>query len=199
MRGHFYELHEIEAAILRGDLEAARQRASAIVVEAVDETDPVSTATVERIRAAARALGRAESLEEACRVESQLLGECARCHAAAKVKPTFAAPEAPPDDNSVVGRMARHRWAADRAWEGLVGDAPGTWAVGLGVMAVAPLPGNGMSEDPAQWERLTRYGKALQSAARRAAGARTTTARADAYGALLVVCSGCHSKLESEW
>jgi hypothetical protein len=199
MRAHFYQLHEIEAAILRGDLEAARQGASALAGEAIGGADSMAPPYAERLRGAAKALARAESLDDACRIEAQLLAECARCHEASKVKPALAAPEAPPDDATVVARMARHRWAADRAWDGLVGLSASTWAVGLDVMAATPLPGNGMSDDPAQWERLTRYGRALQAAARRAAAARTINARAHAYGELLVVCTGCHSKLESEW
>jgi cytochrome c553 len=199
MRAHFHELHDIEAAILRGDLDAARERASTIELDVVDGNSPEWAPYIDRLRTAATAVSRAESLDDACRLQARLLGECAGCHEASRAKLSFAAPEAPPDEASVSGRMARHRWAADRAWEGLVGLSAKTWSAGLRVMAAAPMPGSDMSPDPAQWERLTRYGQALQRSARRATSARTVAARTAAYGELLVVCNGCHSKLESEW
>lgn len=199
MQAHFHELHEIETAILRGDLDAARVRAATVRLDVVDGESPAWKPHLDRLRAAATAVSRAESLDDACRLQARLLGECAGCHEASQAKLSFAAPEAPPDDASVTGRMARHRWAADRAWEGLVGLSARTWSAGLRVMAAAPMPGNDMSADPAQWERLTRYGQALQRSARRATSARTVAARTAAYGDLLTVCNGCHSKLESEW
>jgi hypothetical protein len=199
MRAHFYELHTIEAALLRGDLDAVRERASAIRFDVLDGQNPAWAPHIDRLRAGATALARVESIDDACRIQAGMLGDCARCHEATSTKLSFAAPEAPPDEPALAARMARHRWAADRVWDGLVGLSTSTWSVGLRAMAAAPLPGSNMSEDPAQWERLARYGKELQRSARRADGARTIAERVQAYGALLVVCSGCHAKLESEW
>jgi hypothetical protein len=81
--------------------------------------------------------------------------------------------------------MARHLWAADRLWEGLVGGAEDAWGQGLEVLAATPLPAAQLG---ATREPLARK---LQSIA---TGARKGPAdHAAVYGELLTTCAGCHT------
>ena len=78
--------------------------------------------------------------------------------------------------------MAKHAWATDRLWEAVIGNDDDRWRRGLAVLADSPISGS-----------------ALQSLARDQLAAATlppdSDARAIAYGKLLLVCAGCHTKL----
>ena len=78
--------------------------------------------------------------------------------------------------------MARHAWASDRLWEGVIGNDVDRWRSGLAILANSPVPGT-----------------ALQTMARDqltvATGPPNSDARAIAYGKILIVCAGCHAKL----
>jgi cytochrome c553 len=199
MAAHFEDLRAMQRLILGGDLDRVRERAREMVIER-DDGEPATWAPyLVRMRAAAAALAQAESLLDACRAEARLARECAACHQASGAMPEFVALSPPVDQPTLAARMARHQWAADRLWEGVVGLSDQAWRDGLGVLAAAPLPASTLSADPEREARVARYARDLQRLARRALSARTPAMRSAAYGELLVVCSGCHSRLESEW
>jgi hypothetical protein len=85
--------------------------------------------------------------------------------------------------------MARHRWAADRLWEGLIGADDGSWRAGLAVLAQPPL----------RWPELgDRQGlaKSLQQLADQGLQRSTTDSLADRarlHGEMLVRCTACHT------
>ena len=198
MQAHFEDLRAMERLILGGDLDRVRERARELAFER--DGEPSTWAPyLARMREAAAALAQAESLLDACRAETRLARECATCHEASGAMPTFVVPAPPVDQPTLTARMARHQWAADRLWEGVVGLSDAAWRDGLGVLAAAPLSTSALSASPEREKAVARYARDLQRLARRSVPARTPASRAAAYGELLVVCSGCHSKLESEW
>jgi len=85
--------------------------------------------------------------------------------------------------------MARHRWAADRLWEGLVGGDDEPWRAGLAVLAATPI----------RWPELgERKGlaRSLQQLAEQAQKRQATDSiadRAQLYGEMLVTCTACHT------
>jgi hypothetical protein len=184
MQDHFDELRAIERRLLRGDLDGARDASVAIAFDRVDRDLPAWGPYVIRMQAAASALARASTIEAACHAETRLALECAGCHAASGAMPTFAVAPLPADDGTTSARMARHLWAADRLWEGLVGLSDEAWRTGAELIATAPPPG---LTPPRRRDAM-----ALRTAARRARAATTPARRARAYGALLVACVGCH-------
>jgi hypothetical protein len=86
--------------------------------------------------------------------------------------------------------MARHQWAADRLWEGMVGAADESWQAGLDVLARAPLPSPSPSAD--QVVLATRLQR-LAEHARATLPTEGLDQRAATYGEILVVCAGCHA------
>jgi cytochrome c553 len=139
------------------------------------------------VRERAAALAAAPSLDEASRRFARVAEACASCHAATvAAKMFFPPPDAPPA--AAGARMARHRWAADRLWEGVIGNADEPWRAGLDVLAevpAVPSPGDG---------DRTALASALQQSAVRARAQKTTSPaeRARFYGELLVTCAACH-------
>ncbi len=185
MHENFGLVRAIERLLLRGKLEEARDLARAISVAPDEPGMSPWAALATRVRDQAAVLATAKTVDEACVAEAKLARECASCHAASGATPEFSSPPKPPVDGpTVAARMARHLWASERLWEGIVGAADDAWSQGLDVLSATPLPVTqfGPAREP--------FAKKLQKIADRA---RTGTPdRAVVYGELLVTCAGCH-------
>jgi hypothetical protein len=95
-------------------------------------------------------------------------------------------PAVPPDRPTLDARMARHRWAADRLWEAVVGDDDDAWQEGLDVLAAPPLALDAERVPfSRQLQRLAKSGRLTK---------RPITNRAATYAEILVTCAGCHAK-----
>ena len=189
MHENFDLLRAIERLLIAGKLDEAKRFASAISEAPDAPAHGPWAAYVVTVRDRAAALAVTPTLDQACRLEASLAGACAACHAEVGVTPEFRAFPLPPDKTTVEGRMRRHRWAADRLWEGIVGGADEPWRAGLDVLAAKPLDWGPPSSDRAIRAR------ALQRLALDARKQRTPTieSRTTAYGEMLVTCASCHT------
>jgi mono/diheme cytochrome c family protein len=189
MHENFSLVRAIERLLLRGKLAEARDLARAIAI-APDEPG-MSTWSKQTIRVRDRAseLATATTLDAAFVAESKLAIECAGCHVATGVTPEFATPsQPPPDQATIAARMARHLWAADRLWEGMIGMADDSWRAGLEILAQPPLPAVEMGEVRA------RFARQLQRVAETARKSTSTDKdRAATYAQLLTQCAACHT------
>lgn len=188
MRGNFDQLRIVEHSLVAGNLADAREHAMAIAL-APHETTGTWANEMARVRVAALALANTTDVELACRMLPRVVAACASCHAAAGVQPRIDHPPAPPEGLMKPERMARHRWAAERLSESLVGWSDESWRTGLAVLAVEPLP---WSPFVADQELL---GASMQRQAKQALAKTTTDTmqeRATTYGELLLTCVACH-------
>lgn len=194
LRMHMHEsfdlVRAIERLLIRGKLEDAARLATAIseVPDAPAHGPWAAQSVLVRDRAAA--VARATTVDQACQAEAKLAAACGGCHIESKVAPEFRQyPPAPADNGTIPGRMLRHRWAADRLWEGIIGGADEPWQAGLDVLAAAPLDwGDGNKER----ETLARDLQRLASTARKQKTESLDT-RATAYGEMLSTCAACHT------
>lgn len=194
VRFHMYRgfdlARAIERLLVRGAIDDARALAAALAAMPAPPPVEAWARQIALVTDRAAALAAAPGLDEACRRAARLAEACAGCHAATGATPAFDAPPgAPADHPTLAARMARHRWAADRIWEGVIGNAERPWRAGLEVLATTPLPFSRLDAD------RTALASGLQQLASRArAEARAaTSARARLYGELLVTCAACHS------
>lgn len=186
MREHFNDLRTIERMLITGKLEDAKtlaymlMRPSSAMPHAVEARE---------VALAATSLRNARTLEEAAYAEVRVAGACAQCHLATMSGPVFRTPsKAPPDRPTVAAQMARHQWAVDRLWEGIVGGSDEHWRAGLYVFATSPLQ-HTEAGSPAlakHLQRLARY--ALKKRPKP-----TARERQDLYAELLITCAGCHA------
>lgn len=184
MRQRFNDVRTIERMLVAGKLEEAR--ALAFMLSRPLTSVPPRSELRDMVLAAG-ALANARTIEEALRADVRVATACARCHTAMQKLPVFRTPtSAPPDRPTLAAQMARHRWAADRMWEGLVGASDEHWRAGLYVMATARLPDGA--------NRM--FAQRLQKLARAALDNPATTldGRAVQYGELLVTCAECHAE-----
>lgn len=186
MQRHFDDLRRVERLLIAGKLDEAKSLAFLLSRPVRDPSVEAWAAASARVADAALALSGAATLPEACRLEPRVAAACADCHRSTGALPAFdRVPPAPPDDPELCARMARHQWAADRLWEGLVGPSDRAWSAGLEVFAAAPLP----AATDAAGARL----QALAKGALAALPRDTPADRAKAYGEMLVTCTACHA------
>ncbi len=191
MHENFDLLRAIEKLLVRGRLDEVRTLARAIS-NAPDEPGLGSWsrhAVLVRDRAAT--LATAHGLDEACHRTAQLADACAGCHVASGASPEFRTPgRIPPDAPTIDARMARHLWATDRLWEGVVGGADDAWRAGLDVLSTAPLRASELSREQSAFGRKLQL---LAEQARARQATQTAPDRARSYGEILVTCTGCHA------
>jgi len=191
MRSSFDTVRAIERLLIRGKLDEARYFAQSLASEPDAPGLAPWAKQIALVRERAAAVASAPGIDEACRREARLAEACARCHADASAQPEFRPPrEAPADQPTIVARMARHRWAADRLWEAAIGDAEDAWRAGLDVLAASSLtwPEQG-SDRKALAQRLRQLAVQAQHAATGDRAARTWL-----YGEILVTCASCHTQ-----
>jgi cytochrome c553 len=191
MHENFGLLRAIEMLLVHGKLDDARGLARAIAIAPDESGSEVVAKRVVVVRERAEALASAPSVDEGCRRAAKLAAACADCHVDSGVLPEFAnPPTVPPDLDTVKARMARHRWATDRLWEGVVGDNDETWRAGLDVLSATPLPWSKIS---AEREALAHRLQQLADDARKTQATDQLRDRARSYGEILVTCAACHT------
>ncbi len=191
MREHYVLLGAVQHLAIRGYLYEA-QVIARVIANAPDEPGFARwSSQMGFARGNARELSMAPSSEEACRRIARLAATCAQCHLDAKVSAIFGSPPAaPPEGATLDARMARHVWAADRLYEGILGPADASWRAGLDVLARSPVPWPVVDGDRAA---LSRRLQDLADQARTHAAQDDLAARARTYGEILVTCSACHA------
>ena len=181
MRRHFDDLRLIERLLIAGKL-AEGTTLGVLLVREDDEPAMVPFKPhAERVSRAADALAHAGDLDDALRKTALLSAGCAACHTAVSARLRLQPP--PPVPEQPV--MARHAWAADRLWEGMIAGDTDRWRRGLAVLADSPF-----GSPPS---RLPSFAQAQL-----ASYSTDPELRADAYGKILHECATCHTRLRIE-
>jgi cytochrome c553 len=190
MHASFDTARAIERLLIRSKLDDAQYFAKSLASEPdVPGLEPWAK-QIALVRERAAAVATAPGIDDACRREAQLAAACAGCHADAGAEPEFRSPPAlPADAQTVAARMARHQWAADRIWEGMVGASDEPWRAGLDVLAVTPLAFPKI--DSARVGLALRLQQLADQA--RHPTSNDLAERARLYGEILVTCAACHS------
>jgi len=189
MLSSFDTARTIERLLIRGRLDEVRYFAQALASEPDVAGMAPWAAQVGRVRERAAALATSSDVDQACGRAAELAEACASCHRDTGAQAEFQPPrDLPPDLPTVVARMARHRWAADRIREGMIGDAADAWRAGLDVLAEPPLASPVLGADRTQ--RAQRLQQIAAQARQAAADDRGTRTRV--YGDILRACAACH-------
>jgi cytochrome c556 len=198
MRGHFARAADLYDAVAAGDLSSARAQAEAISQE---ETGAGlagrAKAYIEQMNTFAGLAARAPDVATASTAVAQVGATCGSCHAAMKQGPHYAVVEGPPPAATAVEtRMLRHRWAADRLWEGLIGPSDTAWAAGASALIDAPLYTDALTREVEQYEPVTALAWTVHDIGARARMDQDHAARTQLFGQLLGTCARCHELLK---
>ena len=183
MHAHYDDLRAVERLLIAGRLDDANTRAFLLAMPVEDPGLAGWPVERQRVVDTATSLRQACCLADALAREAQVAAACASCHVAADHPVRFAPiPPLPPDTGAPAARFARHGWAVERLWEGMIAPSDERWRAGLGALAITPLP----SPSPS-------LAATLRGQARAELDVPQPEDRAAAYAALLVTCAACHA------
>ena len=193
MYAHFDRAGEVHDALVRGDLDRAKVAAAWIAnhhePRGLDQMPPEHLAAMERY---ATEVSQSYHLEEAATAAAHLGRTCGDCHKEEGIDPRFLVGTAPPGGEGPRAEMARHVWAAERMWEGLVGPGDYAWRSGAHALTEGWLNIQELTTDPQDRERVHELIRQVYSLGGRAEATSDSHERADLYGEFLNTCTECH-------
>lgn len=197
MAGHFVTVGELHDAAAAGDMDALHAVATELLSRETGEGMPRKAAPyIEEYRMFTQLAARAPDPESGASAVARVGAACGSCHQAVKGGPKYTVISPPPTgEGSVESRMMRHRWAADRMWEGLVGRSDASWQAGAAVLSDAPLFTDALTSDVAQYAAVTKMAWEVHEIGALASTAQEQSRRAELYGELLATCAACHDLL----
>jgi hypothetical protein len=189
---HYSQVDAIVQAVVDGDVDGTRSPARWLAGHRGDEFPAAGAEALEMMRAEGRIILAQENITEIAMSVPRMGMACGACHTAVNGGPRINVDMAPPASSDPARTMARHAWAVDRLWEGIIGPAPAAWASGAAVLAAPGLDLGPPGNRPAQADELARRVPELGQAAK---AAKTPRDRAEVYGHLLQTCALCHEAL----
>ena len=190
MAGHFGKVRELEEAIVRGDLDAAKAAAQWIAEHQDAAGLPAGTeGYVTTTKNAARAVAASASPGNAGVAAAFAVAACGECHAAAKVTPKMPEESAPPAAAGAAALMLAHQYAVDLMYRGLVAPSDAMWKQGAEALQGSHLT----DKDKAKVSKEIVAAEArVHELAGRAAQAADAGSRIAIFGELIGGCSSCH-------
>lgn len=192
MREHYTKVLTVEAAVIRGDLESAREPALWLAAhEASKELDKASASQVATMRQAARVAAEATELPAAASATAKMLATCGDCHRAAGVVPTLAN-SSKMSVGGVVGHMLEHQRAIERMAHGLIIPSNNEWKAGAEALKAVPLRASDLPRDPKLTREIAAAEDRVHMLAEQAVNANEAAARVNVYGQIIASCGQCH-------
>lgn len=193
MREHFSQTVAIRNAVVSGHLERAVNPATELTQMAGVEGMPKQWAVAgAQLRDAANRMREASNIQDAATATADIGRACGHCHSTGGRGPKITVGEPPPAEASTLSRMKRHKWAAERLWEGIYGPSEAAWAAGSKALEIDPFdakmlePGGVHARSAASDFR--RFAKELPNA-------KTNEARGRSFAELTSTCAPCHEAM----
>ena len=198
-RDHMTHVRALEAAVIRGDVEAARREAGWLREHLAGIRDEQDAATeAEAYITALEHTAKTADAGGAAAAAAAAFAACGSCHQASGLTPEIPLPP-PPVGATIARHMQRDGRAAAELLVGLTRPSEEHWVAGAAALRAAPLA-------PGDFPVSDRIGKTMQqvdAAVRQlgadAAAARTQAERGRAYGTLAAGCASCHLRHTTLW
>lgn len=191
MRGHYDAAIDLQRAIADGRLADAREMA-AWLENHDDRYDPQGPLARE-LGWAAQTIVHARNVQEAAGGMARLGRACATCHESYKADVRLAYNQLPPAPSMTLdGQMARHSWAAERLWQGVIAPSELAWSEGADVMASTTIDLTRTTNAKPN-EEVVRLADEMRALAASAGRVTDRDVRATIYGETLVTCARCHA------
>lgn len=196
MKDHFEKVREVEEAIIRGDLEAAKAPALWIAEHEDETVRPGTERPVREMQAAAKSVASTEDLGNAAIAAANLVGACGSCHSASRVSPKLP-PIPERTSQSERGRhMLEHQVAVDRLYRGLIVPAGDDWRRGAEALRKSPLRDTDLKD--ISKEAIAAETR-VHELAERAVNAPDKSSRVTIYGSIIGACASCHGLHGRVW
>jgi mono/diheme cytochrome c family protein len=197
MTDHFTKARDIEEAIIRGDVEAAKTPARWIADH--QETGGLPAGTEQQVtemKAAAASVASTDDIGNAAMAAATLVGKCGSCHAASKVVPKLPAVSADVSGTDRQRHMLEHQHAIDRMYRGLISPTSDEWRDGALALKAAPMGGKALADIA---KEAVAAEARVHELADRAVGAAEQSSRVAIYGSIIGACASCHGLHGRVW
>lgn len=186
MHKHLSRVEDMRDAVIRGDLDAAREAGRVLSRQLPPESAPEHWRPwLRQVRDSAGRVEDAWELDTAARTTAEIARTCGSCHRAEGQGPRFPQEVVSGAGTGVKAHMQHHARAAEQMWQGLIAADDARWTAAATALAEAELgPDDTAPELDTTVHRLAAYGARVQGIA----------GRADTYGALLATCARCHTE-----
>ena len=192
MREHFVHVFEVEAAVIRGDLESVKEPAEWLAShDPSKELDKASASQVSTLREAARHAADAKDIPAAAAATGAMLAACGDCHRAAGTVPAPAVP-AETKVGGTVGHMLEHERAVELMATGLIIPSADSWSKGAALLKEAPLRSSQLPRDPRLTREIAAAEDRVHLLADQASKADEARARVSTYSQIISTCAQCH-------
>ena len=192
MRKHFDAANDIQRAVADGRLSDARSQAGWF---SSHNDELGSSASIELdLKTAAASIVDSRDLLSAGGGVARLGRACARCHeeTRANVELGFARFSPPLETGTRQGQMARHAWAAERLWQGVIAPSDTAWSDGARLMGATAIDvSRPMNAEPNP--DVVELAAKMRELSQAAQHITDNGVRATIYGEMLVNCARCHS------
>jgi mono/diheme cytochrome c family protein len=189
MHGNVTAIRDIFRALLFDDLASAKSRARDLAGMAIGSGSPEWDDAARLLRAQAARLADARDANQARSLATATATYCADCHMF-RAEPDQFRPASPPAaDGSLRGAMARHAWAADTMWLGVIAPSTDLWRQGLAELAAAPQ----LSARGERAREVAILRARLRALASRSGDLRGQGDRAARLAEVMDVCAACHA------
>jgi hypothetical protein len=193
MNEHFAQATDVQAAVVRGDVAAAKEHAKWIAEHPEIEGLPAAgLPAVQEMKKAAQAVAAATDVKGAALGSAEMAAACGSCHAAANAKPPLPAAPEKPAATPTAAHMHGHQHAVDLLYHGLVAPSDEVWAEGARALKAAPMTKAQMPKTKSAKEAAIAEAE-THAAADKALAATDTKARAAVYGDIVAGCASCHA------
>jgi cytochrome c553 len=196
MQDHFTQAIQALDAIVRGDRMAMKAPAEWLADHKLLATLPeVWKPHVGDLQNAARLALQANDLAVAADAMGAMGAACGRCHTELGVTLEFSGMSPEGKESSVLDRMLRHQWAADRMWEGLIGPSDLAWSAGVAALQEAPLHPDMLADNQSPPQAVVELAEKVHKLGQRGRLIQERGARAKLYGEYVATCAECHTQL----
>lgn len=198
MFAHYDRAAEVHDALVRGELTRAKRAAEWIATHQDPGELPGNRPELQsEMQGYANQVSWADELHEAAWAAAQMGRTCGDCHRVNDVSPRFLMGTAPPGGTGAQAEMARHVWAAERMWEGLIGPGDHAWSSGAEALRSGWLEPQEVMSNPEDRARVRDLVGKVYDLGIEADAATDAQARAEIYGQFLNTCNECHLLTEA--
>jgi hypothetical protein len=188
----------MKAAIIAGKVDGLREPGRWLADHpATTEIPDAWKPHLDGFREVTQAAASAEDIDAAAGSFVAVGNACAACHSAVG-GPKFELGEPPGEQSGTAGHMARHQWAADRLWEGLITPSEELWIAGAEALADAPLHPTQLAENQTVPPEIEKLAKQVHEIGAKARDVKSSGIQGMYYGQLLATCAACHQQLDAK-
>lgn len=193
MREHFSQTVAIRNAVVSGKIRNAVAPAAELTGMAGVEGMPAQwKVSAEQLRASSIRIREGSDVQEVAAATADIGRACGHCHSSGGRGPKVTVGEPPAADGSVLSRMRRHKWAAERLWEGIYAPSDAAWTAGAKALEFDPFAGDTLAKGGVHARAAA---SEFNTIARSLPEAKTGEARGAKYAKLLSTCAPCHEAM----